>query len=382
MTMTRTTESTAVTRETAPALLLAFELGQRTWKLGFSRGIGERPWMRTVAAGAVEAVAAEIAAAKRRWQLPAETRVTSCYDAGRDGFWLHRWLIAQGITNVVVDSASIEVSQRAKRMKTDRLDLAGLLNLLARYLWGDRRVWRVVRVPTVAQEDARHWHRERETLQRDRTRIINRIKGLLATLGVRCAVSARFLDDVARTRRWDGQPIPPGAQARLRQQWTLLQSVTQTLATHQQRGTQELEAAAARAMTRLERLRAIGVMGARVLSTELFAWRDIRHARELGALVGLVPARYQSGETTCDLGITRAGNAHVRRISVQLAWVWIQHQPDSALTQWYRRRFGGGSPRLRRVGIVALARKLLVALWRYVDRDVLPDGARLKPLVA
>jgi transposase len=381
MTMTRTSESTAVTMATPPILLLAFELGQRTWKLGFSRGIGERPWTRTIAAGAVEAVATEIAAAKRRWQLPADTPVTSCYEAGRDGFWLHRWLIAQGIANVVVDSASIEVSQRAKRMKTDRLDLAGLLNLLARYEGGDRRVWRVVRVPTAAQEDARHWHRERETLQRDRTRIINRIKSLLATLGVRCAVSGRFLDTVAHARLWDGQPIPAGAQARLAQQWGLLQSVAQTLATHEARGTQDLDGTAAQIMTKLERVRAIGVMGARVLSTELFAWRGLRHAREIGALVGLVPARYQSGETAHDLGITRAGNVHVRRISVQLAWVWIQHQPDSALTQWYRRRFGGGSARLRRVGIVALARKLLVALWRYVDRDELPDGARMKPLV-
>lgn len=377
MTMTRRSECTAVT--TMPVLLLAFELGQRTWKLGFSRGLGERPRVRTVPAAAVERVTAEIAAAKRRWQLPETTPVLSCYEAGRDGFWLHRWLLAQAVTNYVVDAASIEVSQRAKRMKTDRLDLGGLLNLLARYRAGDRRAWRIVQVPTVAQEDARHWHREREVLQRDRTRLINRLKSLLATLGVRLAVSGRFLERVERARLWDGQPIPPGAQARLGQEWRLLQHVEHAIAALERGRRPALDAAAAATMTKLERLRAIGALGARVLSTELFAWRRIRNGRELGALVGLVPARYQSGETSRDGGITRAGNTHVRRLSVQLAWVWVQHQRDSALTQWYQRRFGTGSKRLRRVGIVALARKLLIALWRYVDRDVLPAGARLKP---
>jgi transposase len=203
MTMTRTSEST-------PALLMALELGERRWKLGFSRRLGDRPRVRTVTARALDVVLAEIAAAKRRWRLPADAPVTSCYEAGRDGFWLHRWLVAHGVVNVVVDSASIEVNQRAKRLKTDRLDLEGLLTLLARYVAWDARAWRIVRVPTVAQEDARQWHRERETLQRDRTRVINRIKGLLATLGVRVAVSGAFVERVDQTRLWNGQPLPPG----------------------------------------------------------------------------------------------------------------------------------------------------------------------------
>jgi transposase len=361
---------------------MAFELGERSWKLGFSRGLGDPPRMRTVPARALEVVEAEIAAAKQRWQLPADAPVASCYEAGRDGFWLHRWLVTHGVVNYVVDSASIEVNQRAKRMKTDRLDLGGLLTLLARYVAGDARAWRIVRVPTVAQEDARHWHRERETLQRDRTRVINRIKGLLATEGVRVAISGAFVDRVEQARLWNGQPLPPGARARLIGEWRLLQDIEQALAGLDQRRTTELDAAAKTAVDKLMTLRAIGSLGARVLSTEIFAWRRIRNARELGALVGLVPARYQSGDTTRDLGITRAGNAHVRRLSVQLAWLWVQHQRESALTQWYLRRFGGGGPRVRRIGIVALARKLLVALWRFVERNVLPEGARLKPLIA
>lgn len=357
-------------------LLIAFELGQKTWKLGFSRGVGERPRVRSVTAGAREIVAREIAKTKQLWQLDEETPVVSCYEAGRDGFWLHRWLVAQGVTNYVVDSASIEVNRRAKRTKTDRLDLAGLLTSLARYLLGDRRVWRVVRVPTVAQEDMRHWHRSRETIQQERTRVINRIKALLATLGTRVAMRRDFLQRVDAARLWDGTPLPPGARERLRLEWTQLQEVE-----HHLRGLDRREPAAtldaptAAAVSKLDGVRGIGPLSARVLATELFGWREIRNPRQLGALVGLIPGRYQSGETTRDLGITRAGNAHVRRLSVELAWLWLQFQPKSALAQWYHHRFDGASPRVRRMGIVALARKLLVALWRYVDRDQVPAGA-------
>jgi transposase len=363
-------------------LLIAFELGQRTWKLGFSRGIAERPRVRSVRGGDVEAVAREIAKTKQLWQLDDRTRVVSCYEAGRDGFWLHRWLVAQGITNYVVDSASIEVNRRAKRTKTDQLDLVGLLTSLARYVWGDRRVWRVVRVPTVAPEDGRHWHRSREIVLRDRTRVINRIKALLATLGTPLPVRGDFLEAVTQARLWDGRELPPGARERLRREWTQLQEITGHLRALECVGARPaLDDATTATGIKLEQLRAIGPASARTLATELFGWREIRNARQLGALVGLVPARYQSGERSCDLGITRAGNVHVRRLSSELAWVWVQYQPQSALARWYRERFGGGSPRVRRIGIVAVARKLLIALWRYVDRGVVPDGAVLKPSV-
>lgn len=379
MTTTRISESSVV----APSvLLIAFELGQRTWKLGFSRGIAERPRVRTVTGGDVEAVAREIAKTKQLWQLDDSTRVVSCYEAGRDGFWLHRWLVAHGMTNYVVDSASIEVNRRAKRTKTDRLDLAGLVTSLARYVWGDRRVWRVVRVPTVAQEDMRHWHRSREILLRDRTRVINRIKALLATLGTRLPVREDFLQAVHQARLWDGTEIPTGARERLRREWTQLQEITGHLRALERTSARPvLDDAATAAVNQLEQLRAIGPASARTLVTELFSWREIRNPRQLGALVGLVPGRYQSGERICDLGITRAGNVHVRRLSVELAWVWLQYQPQSALARWYRDRFAGGSPRVRRIGIVALARKLIIALWRYVDRGVVPDGAVMKPSV-
>ncbi len=329
-TMTRDGEFSAAT----PSLLLAFELGERTWKLGFTVGMGQRPRVRQIPAGAVGLLAAEIAHAKRRFGLPAEVPVISCYEAGRDGFWLHRYLVAHAIINHIVDSSSIEVNRRARRAKTDRLDLGGLLSLLARYVQGDRRVWRVVRVPTLAEEDARQLPRTAESLTRDRTRLVNRLKALLVTQGVRLRIDRHFVEALDGARLWDDTPIPAGLRDRVLHDW------------------------------------------------EIFGWRQIRNGRQLGALVGLVPAPYQSGETRYDQGITRAGNTHVRRVMVQLAWGWLRFQPTSALALWYQRRFGHGGMRLRKIGIVALARKLLVALWRYLETGAVPDGATLKPVMA
>lgn len=382
-TTTRAIESTApaITTTTTIDLLLAFELGERTWKLGFTTGVGQRPRIRQVPAGAVGRVLEEIARAKRRFKLPDETPVISCYEAGRDGFWLHRSLITHAVLNHVVDSSSIEVNRRARRAKTDTLDLAGLLNLLARYVAGDRRAWRVVRVPTVAEEDARQLHRSWEAVQKERTRVRCRLQGLLVTHGVRLPITDDFLTQLDAARLWDGTPVPAGLRARLTRAWQQLELL------NTQRDELDAERAAlcvdpatvtGRYVTRLPALRAIGPVGAWVLATEIFGWREIRNARQLGGLVGLVPAPFQSGDTDHDQGITRAGNKHVRRLMVQLAWSWRRWQATSALTRWYEEKFGRGSRRLRRIGIVALARKLLIALWRYVETGVIPEGATLK----
>ena len=380
-TTTRTNESTAPATIITTTLLLAFELGERSWKLGFTTGFGQRPRIRQVPAGAVDRVLEEIARAQRRLKLPADTPVISCYEAGRDGFWLHRYLIAHGVINHVVDSSSIEVQRRARHAKTDRLDLAGLLNLLARYLAGDRRGWRVVRVPTVAEEDARQLHRMWETVQKDRTRLLCRLQGLLATHGVRLRITTTFLRQLEAVRLWDGTPLPPGLRARLTRVWSqleLLDGHLEELATTRRALAVDPATPTGRYVQRLPTLRGIGSLGAWVLATEIFGWRQIQNARQLGGLVGLVPAPYQSGETERDLGITRAGNKHVRRLLVQLAWSWRRYQPTSALTRWYEQRFGRGSRRQRRIGIVALARKLLIALWRYVETGALPEGAVVK----
>jgi transposase len=382
-TTTRVTESSAPTinATTAINLLLAFELGERTWKLGFTTGFGQRPRLRQVPAGAVDRLLEEIARAKRRLKLADDTPVISCYEAGRDGFWLHRYLVAHGITNHVVDSSSIEVNRRARRAKTDKLDLAGLLNLLARYLAGDRRAWRVVRVPTVAEEDARQLHRSWEAVQQDRTRLICRLQGLLVTQGVRLPITDEFLPQLEAARLWDGTPVPEGLRARLTRVWRQLELVNAQLedvASARAALPVDLATTTGRYVQGLPTLRGIGPVGSWVLATEIFGWREIRNARQLGGLVGLVPAPFQSGETAHDQGITRAGNKHVRRLMVQLAWSWRRYQPTSALTRWYEERFGRGSRRQRRIGIVALARKLLIALWRYVEHGEMPEGAIVK----
>jgi transposase len=377
-TMTRDRESIAPTN----CLLMAFELGERSWKLGFSTGVGQRPRVRQIPAGAVGAIAQEILRAKVRLGVPLDAPAMSCYEAGRESFWIHRYLVAHGITNYVVDSSSIEVNRRARRAKTDRLDLAGLLSLLARYVQGDRRVWRIVRVPSVTDEDARHLPRTWETLTKDRTRLINRIKGLLMTQGVQVPMTKDFPAHLRAARLWDGSPVPAGLQERLAQDWAQLQLVEGQLRERKARAEDVLDrrTRTGRAIEKLQRLQAVGRTGSWVLVTEIFGWRQIENRRQLGALVGLVPAPYQSGDTAHDQGITRAGNHHVRRVMVQLAWGWLRYQPASALTQWYQTRFAHGGKRMRRIGIVALARKLLIAFWRYLTTGIVPDGAQLKPL--
>lgn len=221
MTMTRTQESTAVASSVAPTLLLAFELGERTWKLGFTTGLGQQPRFRQVPARATDRVVEELARAKARFRLPADAPVMSCYEAGREGFWLHRWLVAHAVSNHVIDSSSIEVNRRARRAKTDRLDLGGLLSLLARHQQGDRR-WREVRVPSVAEEDARQLHRTRETVQQDRTRLINRLKGLMTTQGLTLPVDANFPTQLETAQLWDGTPVPAGLKGRLQRVWAQL----------------------------------------------------------------------------------------------------------------------------------------------------------------
>jgi transposase len=363
-------------------LLLAFELGERVWKLGFTIGFGQAPRIREIPAGAVVRLLEEITRAKAKWHLPADTPVISCYEAGREAFWLHRCLVAHGITNYVVDSSSIEVNRKARRAKTDRLDLGGLLTLLARYQQGDQRAWHVVRVPSVGTEDARQLHRTWETVQHDRSRVISRIKSLLTTMGIRIRLDEGFLEHVRAARLWDDTPVPDGMQQRLTREWqhlTFLDQQLEDLEAARQALRPDPQTTTAKYVVTLQTLRAIGPIGAWMLATEIFGWREIHNGRELGGLVGLVPSPFQSSETSHDQGISRAGNKHVRRLMVQLAWSWLHYQPASALSRWYQTKFGGGGRRMRRIGIVALARKLLIALWRYVETGVVPEGAVLKP---
>jgi transposase len=364
-----------------PTLYLAFELGKTTWKLGFTIGVAQPPRERTIPAGELETLQQEVTRAKQRFGLPEDARVVSCYEAGRDGFWLHRSLVAQGVMNHVVDSASIEVNRRQRRVKTDRLDVHKLLTMLLRPMAGERKVWSVVRVPSVEEEDRRQLHRELTTAKQDRTRIINRIKGLLAGHGVQLSLQGDVEAQLDQVHQWDGSALPCALLRRLKRAWQQVGFLTthiQTLEAERRALLHRREDPVLDQVRQLFTLRGIGVNSAWLYVMEFFAWRDFQTPKQVGALAGLTPTPSQSGQSRRELGIAKAGNRHMRAMAIEIAWSWRRFQPTSALTQWYEKRFGHGSARLRKIGIVALARKLLIALWRFVKTGVLPEGAVLK----
>ena len=375
----------ATARNPQPTLYLAFELSDQDWKLGFTVGLGQPPRQRKIAAGDTAALKHEIALAKQRFGLPADAPVLSCYEAGRDGFWLHRFLESEQISNLVVDSASIEVSRRGKHAKTDRLDVEKLVTMLMRYHAGESRVWSVVQVPSLAAEDQRHLHRQLLALKGERTRYVNRIKGLLVSQGIHLTVDSDFLTHLPQLRLWDGAPLPDGLTARLRREFSCWQFVhRQILELEAERRTaiRESQEPCMTQVRQLLRLKGIGENSAWLYVMEFFGWRDFHNRREIGALAGLTPTPFQSGDEDHEQGISKAGNTLIRAMAIEIAWGWLRHQPDSALSQWYQERFGAGSTRLHKIGIVALARKLLIALWHYLESGELPEGAALKPTAA
>jgi transposase len=340
-----------------------------------------RPRLRVITAGALSELRAEIGTAKTRLGLAAAAPVRSCYEAGRDGFWLHRALTADGILNVVVDPASFMVDRRARRAKSDRLDATALVQQLMNAAGGDRRGWRELHVPSVQAEADRQLQREWEAVRDDRTRLRNRIHGLLATQGIRLDLTAGFPEQLRGARCWDGTALPSELRGRLERDWTQLQQVEDRLTTIKQLRKARVIATrtdvVATQTRTLAQLRGIGVNGALTLTTELFAWRAFTNRREVGAIIGLTPTPYHSDQRLLEQGISRSGNRRVRALSIELAWSWLRWQPDSALTRWFFSRFGH-HPRARRIGIVAVARKLMIALWRYATTGVVPEGAVLK----
>jgi transposase len=307
--------------------------------------------------------------------------VVSCYEAGREGFWLHRFLLAYGITNHVVDSSAIEVSRRQRRAKSDGLDVRKLLSMLIRYHDGEQQVWQVVKVPTVEAEDQRHLHRDLETLKRERASTTTRIKGLLSRQGLRVTSLNKLPEQLDALRLWDGSPMPPGLRRRVLRVYAHHQFLSEQIAEVEAERRARLQTssdASTEQIRQLMLLKGIGINGAWLLVMEFFGWRAFKNRREVGGLAGFTPTPYQSGESAREQGITKSGNRHVRWMTTELAWSWLRFQPESALSVWFRERFGGGSKRLRRIGIVAVARKLLIALWRFLETGALPEGAVLK----
>lgn len=389
MSATHSVDSTA---SVTPVLHLAFELSSREWKLASSTARGQRSRLVSVRARNTAGVLSEIDRAKARFGLPANAAVFSCYEAGRDGFWLHRFLHHHGINNVIVDSSSIEVNRRARRAKADGLDADGLVRLLVRYREGEVNVWRTVHVPDPADEDGRHLHRELDQLRRERTAHVNRIGSLLAAIGIKVRAKCLSPSVLDRLRQWNDEPVPDGLKRRLVREFErmeLLARQIRALEADQAKQICNDQTRHVEKVRMLMGLKGVGQTSATILVYEFFGWRQIANRRELAALAGLTPTPYQSGQTNHEQGISKAGNVLIRWIMVELAWSWLRFQPNSPLSQWYRRRFGAGTARMRRTGTVALARKLLIALWRYVEQGEVPEGveesdweAKLKRVLA
>lgn len=375
-------KTTRRTQDSTDTLFVSFELSLREWKLGFAMPSAKKIQVRKVPARDLEAVTSAFSWARTKFELSDDARIVSCYEAGRDGFWLHRALKRQGVDNHVVDPASIEVNRRGRRAKTDRLDARKLVTKLVQYCTGDREVWRTVRVPALADEDARHLHRELRALKQERTRTVNRIKGLLIGQGLHLERLPKDLDTwLESARTWDERRLPRGLVLRVqlenRRRLAVAEQIAELEACRRellrQGTTQRLEK-----VKRLHALKGIGEPSAWLLVMEFFGWRRFSNRKQVGALAGLVPTPHQSGEEARDRGISKTGNTHVRGTAVELAWAWLRYQPESELSRWYQQRFAQGGRRLRKIGIVALARKLLVSLWEYLDFGRLPNGAELK----
>jgi transposase len=370
-------------------LYMALELANKTWKLAF--GSWGNPRVIEIPARDIERLKEEIAKAKKRFGLPQEARVVSCYEAGRDGFWIHRYLHLVGIDNIVVDSSSIEVNRRKRRAKTDRIDVRKLYTMLVRHDRGEKGVWSVVRVPNREDEDERRTHREIERLQKERGAHSSRIKSLLVTQGIVAKVNRDLPELLENVRLWDGSPLSPQLKAEIRREFSRMEEVDRQIKEirGQQRdmlkaAKEEKEASPlASPLKKVEMvlgltyLRGIGERSAWPLIYE-FLWRDFGNRREVASAAGLVGTPYDSGGSVREQGISKAGNKRIRRLSVELGWYWLRYQPESAITVWFNKRFGQGGKRMRRIGIIGVARRLLIALWKYVKFGQVPEGAQLK----
>jgi transposase len=360
-------------------LYMSFELSDKKWQLTLSDG-RRGPSRYSVDAGDTAAVLQCIGKAKERCKLDPQAKVHSCYEAGRDGWWLHRWLAEQGIDNIVVDSSSIEVNRHARRAKTDQLDGDKLLAMLLRHRAGER-VWSVLHEPSAQDEDARRTHRELARLAKERTAHTNRISSLLVLHNLRpsIVIAGRYWKSW-----WDShrEEVPPMLRLEIERECARLALVKLQVKELEAVRLQEIADGKQPLVAQLIKLRAIGPKGAWILVKELFGWRRFANRRELAGCLGLAPTPYASGDSQIEQGISKAGNKRARALLVELSWSWLRLQPASALTLWFSRRFAGGGKRMRRVGIVALARRLAVALWRYLEHGEIPDGAVLKPAIA
>src|SRR6516162_4969568 len=367
--------------------LLAIELSKKSWVVAINTPLADKISRHTLPGcdwtGLLELIRRVRTRVVRELGRPVE--MISCYEAGYDGFWLHRLLEGQGVHSLVVDPASVQVDRRARRAKTDGVDVERLLRSLMAYLRGEPKVWSVVRVPSVAEEDDRRLHRERGRLINERIQHVNRIKGLLAIHGIYNYQPLRRdrMQQLERLRTADGRTLSPRLKAEIRRELQRLELVIGMIKTIEAERDAiastktETEHTSGKKIQDLVKIKSIGPEFATTLVGEVF-YRSFDNRKQLGSYVGLTPAHFQSGAMCRDQGISKAGNGKARTVMIELAWLWLRHQPDSPLSVWFRDRVGKLKGRIRRITIVAVARKLLIALWRYLETALVPKGAALK----
>ena len=365
--MTGTTQRPESTAPTSDRLLMAIELGRRQWKVGFTTQLGQRIHRRTLNADAWDRLAEMVTVAKKRLDLPTDAAVTSCYEAGRDGFWIHRDLTTLGVEHRVVDSSRLAVNRRARRAKTDAIDLATRVSLLRRQLGGEKTVWPVVHVPHDEDDARRRPHRERWPWTRERTRVPNRITSVLATVGVSIQVHANVPTRLDPVRPWDGHARAAPLRARVAHECETVALFTAQMTPSPRARRRELrergDAAVGRVRHLLQR-RGIGEQSAWVFVTELFAWRRFRNRRAVGGITGMVGPPYRSSRLHHEQGISTAGNTRVRAVATHIAWSWLTHPRQRALTAWDTARFADAGPVARKIGSVAGARRVVSDRWR------------------
>lgn len=363
-------------------LYAALELSKNSWLLAIQFPDRDNPSLHPIKGGDADGLIAKLDAARERLakvsgQVP---KVILCYEAGYDGFWLARFLELRGVDCRVMDPASLQVDRRARRVKTDRIDVEKLLHTLIAWCRGERHVCSMVVKPSTEEEDLRRSHRERNRLVRERTAHINRIKGLLFGQGIRGINVKRHYKTLAPADlvTGDGRALPErlGREiAREIQRLALVQEQLREIERERDLAPTPCQATE-RKRHQLLRLNGIGVASAPILAREVY-YRQFANRRQVAGFIGLAPSPYDSGESRRSQGISKAGNSLVRAVMIETAWMWLRHQPNSALSQWFHQRTEGQSKRMRCVMIVALARKLAVALWRYLEHGLIPQGATL-----
>lgn len=366
-------------------LAVSLELSNGSWKLGLSDGRREKPSVITVsdeqAHSRLMATVKVIQEILLKWLLPADTQVVVMYEAGQDGFWICRALSKMGYTCLVIDPASIPVARQARRAKTDRLDAIMLVNCLRAWLRGERDRMRVLHVPDELSEAERQLVRDRGILQKEIGQHSDRMRKLLRTVGCWEEVDHHFAQrlQAGEVRCYDGGALPKELLARL-----LRECERQALAQEQFKALTKTQVSQLSEVVRekvatFAKLKAIGEIGAMRITTELF-WRQFDNQKQVGSCVGLVPQPYDSGDTKIDQGISKQGNRRVRSLLIEMAWMWLRYQPESKISIWFAQKTNSQMPnkRGRRVAIVAVARRLAIALWRYIEYGVIPEGAQFK----